>query len=211
MDTLIQDIKLVLEYPHSCLIASIIFLFLSLNPKNLYKAWILHQTLERGDPLPDRIANFPIHQTSVEDYLNSKEKIDLFINQASKGSICQLELSADDINNLYLRGQTLNKYSTNNNIYTSPVIFKYTNDYYYFQIVDNRLLHRTIKYIRLLGSVDGIQTETRETRFITYNESIMTKHKVIEFNGKRMDSDSDWSDDKFFSLRSNDDFLVTSQ
>ena len=202
---LIQDIKSVFEYPHLGIIVSMMFLFLCFDPKNLYAMWSLQQKLDRGELLPDRLASFPIHPTSTEEYLNSKQKIDLFVSQTLRENSCELNVSADDINNIYLHGESIHKYRMNS-LASFPNIFKCKADYYYYQIVNNRLLQRRIQYL-VYNGVDGISTTTRETRFINHNKLVMENHKVIEWNGRKMDSDAEWSDDKFYPLRLNDLFL----
>jgi hypothetical protein len=199
-------VKSVSEHPNLYLIAFMLFLFICLNSRNLFKMWILYQKLDRGESLPDRLANFPTHPTSIQDYLNSKEKINLFISQSLKSHSCQLTLSADDINNLYLQGQSINKYRANNIAMSFSNIFKYMNEYFYFQIIDNRLLEKRIRYLDISG-IDGIATETNQTTFINQDKLVMKNYKNIEWNGKERNFDKDCSDDKFYILRPNYDFF----
>jgi hypothetical protein len=194
----------IIEYPHSGLIGSLVFLLIALRPKNLYKMWVLSQKIERGDPLPDKITSFPIQATSLDNYLNSKNKVSEFLEWALRGQSCQIELSADEINHLYLQGEQINKY--NANIFIPLPIFRCKNKYSYFQIVGNSLLEKSIQYPNTNG-IDGIVTATTEYRFKKQNQSIMRNVWSVEFNGKRIDSESNWTDEKFDFLRSNDTLL----
>jgi hypothetical protein len=194
----------IVEYPHSGLIVSLVFLLIALRPKNLYEMWILSQKIERGDPLPDKITNFPIQVTSLDDYLNSKNKVSEFVEWTLRGQSCQIELSADEINHLYLQGEQVNKY--NANIFIPLPFFRCKNKYSYFQIIGNSLLEKSIQYPNTNG-IDGIVTATTEYRFKSQNQSILRNVWPVEFNGKKMDLDSSWADDKFDFLRFNDTLL----
>jgi hypothetical protein len=188
---MIQNIMTIFEYPHFYLIASLLFLFISSNPMSFYRMWKLYQSLDSGSLLPERIANFPVHSTSMEEYLISQEKINLFISKACRKESCELILNTDDINNLYLRGKSLDKYNMNNIVDPISIIFKYYSKYFYFQIVGNSLFEKEIEYITLAGS-NGISTETRETRFINNRIcSNLTEQNDISFIHKNSWDDKD--------------------
>jgi hypothetical protein len=199
---MIQNIMNILEYPHFYLIASLLFLFISSNPISFYKMWELYQSLDAGGLLPEKIANFPVHSTSMEKYLISQEKINLFISQACREESCELVLNTDDINNLYLRGKSLDKYKMNNIVDPISVIFKYYSKYFYFQIVGNSLFEKEIGYITLAG-LNGISTETRETRFV--NNKIC--RNLTEQNDKSFIYKNSWDDEDFHTVNLYDSLL----
>jgi hypothetical protein len=189
----------IIEFPHAALIGSFLLLFLSFNPINLYAMWRLHQRLERGESLPDRLENFPILPTSVEDYVNSWEKVENFKREVLKGNSSQLVLSSDDINHIYLKGIPINKYSVNNLYGLVPVVFKYSNTFLYFQVADDAILKKKVEYCNgsSIGMPDGVITETTETRYKNTDNGVLKHAFVVEWNGKKMDSQKDWTDDKF--------------
>jgi hypothetical protein len=199
---MIQNIMTIFEYPHFYLIVSLLFLFISSNPISFYRMWELYQLLDSNGLLPEKIASFPVHSTSMREYLTSQEKINSFISQACDERSCELILSTDDINNIYLRGKSLNKYKMNSAVDPISIIFKYYNKYFYFQIVNNSLFERRIEYITLSGS-NGISTETRETRFV--NNKICSN--LIEQNDKSFIHENDWNDDFFYPVTLDNDLL----
>jgi hypothetical protein len=203
---MIQNIAKIFEYEHFYLVASLLFLFIVSDPRSFYEMWKLYNALENHEALPERLRDFPVHSTSIEVYVVSQEKVNKFVLQACKGEICSLTLSEHDINNLYLRGESVDKYKINYSSDPFFVIFKYVNELYYFQITNDGILERRVNYISLAG-VNGIRTETRETRFINDTDSTMLCHNLIDQQGKKMDRDSDWTEENFFPIRPNNSLL----
>ena len=66
--------------------------------------------LDRGK-MSSHLELFPVHNASPDAYLNSKNKVESFENLAFTERKTELKLSQDDINNLYTKGITLNKYT----------------------------------------------------------------------------------------------------
>ena len=79
----------------------------------------------------DCLENFPIHTTSPDAYLKSKNKVEQFTDLLLTGQQAELHLSQDDINSLYTKGIILNKYAP--------------GTYLYYQIKDNLILERLIE------------------------------------------------------------------
>ncbi len=200
MYDIIQDIFHLFNYPHSGIIIALMFLLIALNPKTLYDMWRLRQTLDRGETLPDRLANFPVHPTSLEKYINVKEKIDDFKNNVLRQHSGYLSLNSDEINDVYLQGFSINKYRIN---FSDPFI-KYNNNYLFFEIQGKYVIQKRIEYIDNVG-IGGISTETNRISFSTSNDSVLTKREFIEWNNKVMTSDED---EDFYSI-SGDSFLVS--
>jgi hypothetical protein len=200
MNDAIQDITYLFNYPHSGIVIALIFLLIALNPKTLYDMWRLRQTLDRGETLPDRLANFPVHPTSLEKYLNVKEKIDDFKNNSLRKNSGCLSLNSDEINDIYLQGLSINKYRID---FSDPFI-KYNNNYLFFEVQENYIIQKRIKYIDIVGT-GGIITETNRISFKTLDGSVLTKGEFVEWNGKIMTSDEDKD---FYSISGNS-FLVS--
>jgi hypothetical protein len=196
----------IIDYPNTGLILAVLFLVFALRPINMYHVYILYGKINNRDTLPEKINNFPFQQTSLEDYLEAKKKVSDFIEQILRGHSCQLEIGSEEINHLYLQGQEVNKYSLN--MFAPSLFFEHENNYSYFEIINNSLIKKTIKYPSTNG-INGIETITKEYRFKTQNKSILRNVWTVEFNDKKMNnSTSAWSDDKFDLFRANDTLLI---
>ncbi len=189
------------EYPHLGLIASLLFLILSFNPVNLYAMWRLYQRLEQGESLPERLENFPVQATSMQDYLNSWEKVESFNREVLRGNSYKLTLNSSDINHIYLKGNSINKYSVNNLYELVPLMPKYHNKFLYYHVVNNAVLKKEIEYFTMssIGMPDGIVTQNWGIRFKNTEDGVLQNGCVVEWNGKKMDSERDWTDNKFTS------------
>jgi hypothetical protein len=198
---MIDNFIQIINYPHFWLFASLLFFLLSFNPVNLLATWKLYQHLERGESLPERLDNFPVQQTSMQDYLNVCEKIGNFKQEILRGNSYELVLNSSDINNLYLKGKSINKYNVNNLYGIVPLASKYCNKFLYFQLSNNAILRKRVEYFTMssIGMPDGIITETLETRFKNKLDGVFKYGCVIEWNDKKMDSGEDWADSKFTS------------
>jgi hypothetical protein len=203
--TMLEPLQSIANFPNIGLILSVLFLLLSLRPINIYQIYLLCKKISNGDPLPEKINNFPVQQTSLEHYLDVNKKTFDFIEQILRGHSCQLHLSSEEINHLYLQGQQVNKY--NLDVFASSFL-KYKNIHSHFEIRGNSLIKKTIEYPSTNGT-DGIETTTKEYRFKTKDKSIKRNVWTVEFNGKRMNNtDNHWSDDRFDVFRANDTLLI---
>jgi hypothetical protein len=198
MSNLIPDI---VSQPSSILSACFLLLFLSFNPMNLYGFWLLVRKLDRRETLPDRLEDFPIHPTSFNEYLRAWEKVEFFKQETLKGNSCELSLSSNDINHIYLKGVPMDKYRINSFYKLDPFTFKYSNVYFHFHLSDNSLIERKVEYcsIPCIGMPDGIITETSEIKFRMSNGSIHEDIKIIEYNGRERKSNKKWSDNELTS------------
>jgi hypothetical protein len=198
MSNFISDIAV---QPVTTLLACLFLLFLSFNPINLYGFWLLIQKLDRREALPDRLEDFPIHPTSIDEYLSAWEKVEFFKQQTLKGYGCELSLSSHDINHIYLKGVPIDKYMINSSYKIDPFTFKYSNIYFHFSLSDDSLIERRLEYcnIACLGMPDGIITETFKVRFKMLNGKIHEDNMRIEWNGREENSNKKWSEDKFIS------------
>jgi hypothetical protein len=181
------DISYLFEFPRSIIYPALfVLLIVAFNPKYTYDAWRLYQKLERGGELPPRLANFPIHPTSIKKYLDVKEKVEQFKYKVLRGEEGQISLSSDDLNDLYLQGNSINKYHID---WQAASIgfssYKYSNSYMHFEIVNNIIMHKEIKYIEW-SMPNGIRSSTDEINFQKLdNNTFSFKSQLIEVNGKK--------------------------
>jgi hypothetical protein len=185
--SLFGDISYLFEFPRSIIYPALfILLIVAFNPKYTYDAWRLYQELERGGELSPRLADFPIHPTSIEKYLNVKEKIEQFKYKVLRGEESQIALSSDDLNDLYLQGNSINKYHIDWQAVSIGISFyKYRNFYMHFEIVKNSIMHKEIEYIEW-NMPNGIRSSTDEINFQKLdNNTFLFKSQLIEVNGKK--------------------------
>lgn len=156
------------DFPRSIIYPAVAILFLiAFNPKDMYDAWKLFRALEINGELPSRLADFPVHITSREKYLNVKEKIEEFKSQVIRGEASRIFLNSDDLNDLYLQGNSLNKYHTDwQGVSIGTSSYKYNNCFMYFEIPNNSILHKSISYIDS-AMPGGIKSNTDEILFLS--------------------------------------------
>lgn len=66
VSNLFGDMAYIFDYPRSIIYPAVLILLLrAFSPKDLYDGWKLYRALERGGQLPPRLAEFPVHPTSV--------------------------------------------------------------------------------------------------------------------------------------------------
>lgn len=187
LSTLFGDMSYLFDFPRSIIYPAVAILFLiAFNPKDMYDAWKLFRALEINGELPPRLAEFPVHITSREKYLNIKEKIEEFKSQVIRGEASRIFLTSENLNDLYLQGKSIDKYHTNwqtASIGTS--FYKYNNCFVYFEISTNNCILR--KYISYIDSTmpGGIRSNTDKILFfISDNNEIRFRQDLIEINGK---------------------------
>ena len=89
--------------------------------------------IERGEKIPQELADFPIHQGTVREYEETKSKIEEFKSAVLQGERgVQVVLKQSDINNLYTQGVSLNKFF--------PGIYRF------FSLIDKRIVIDTIEW-----------------------------------------------------------------
>lgn len=119
--------------------------------------------------IPNCLENFPVHKTSPDAYLKSKSKVERFKDLALAGQKNKLQLSQNDLNNLYTKGITLNK--------SSP------GRYLYYQIQDNVILEKLIEGF-LFMAPKTYRTRVREVSFSSQESNGYIR--VIEEYGRKM-------------------------
>lgn len=161
----------------------IVIAYLAFNARNILSNYLLRQALEKGLPLPPRLSSFPVHNTSTAAYIASFTKVETFMNQVIELGNAELWLNSDDINNIHLKGVSVNKYRINpQSLFYPLVIPKYANDLFYFELQEHTLVRRRIRYPVLEGK-DGISSETLEIMFEKVDSEFRVKRRCIEFNG----------------------------
>lgn len=185
------------SYPQSILIMLLILTLVAWSPKKIYFMWLLHKKLDSGQPLPKKLSDFPIHQTSLDDYSNIKEKIECFKNKVLRGEASEISLNSNEINTIYLQGISINKYKVNPFSSMHPLFMKYSNYYFYFEIVEDKIIKRMINYITPDG-LDGIATRTDEIMFLNSNGSVLTKEEMVEWNTRNK---KDINNNEFYSIK----------
>jgi hypothetical protein len=201
--SLFGDMAYIFDYPRSIIYPAVLILLLTaFSPKDIYDGWKLYRALERGGELPPRLADFPVHPTSVEKYLDVKEKIERFKNEVLRGEPSQIILSSDDLNDLYLQGISINKYYVDWQAISIGVsYFKYNNSYTNFEITDSSVLEKQIRYIDYSRN-DGIDSVTDEIEFLKSDNIILVATKMTEINGKKPFKFIQDSSMKEYNLRS---------
>jgi hypothetical protein len=88
--------------------------------------------VNKGNP-PETLKNFPVHQASPEQYLETKNKVNHFIDLlATDNKNIELSLNENDLNNLYSKGITIDIYQPGR--------------YFYYSIQEDYILEKTIEW-----------------------------------------------------------------
>jgi hypothetical protein len=170
------------------LLVGIMIVYLTFSARNIFSSYLLRRTLEEGLPLPTRLSSFPVHDTSTAAYIASFTKVETFMNQVIELGSAELWLNSDDINNIHLKGVSVNKYRINPQSLFYPLIIpKYANDLFYFELQEHSLVRRRIRYPVLEGK-DGISSETLEIIFEKVDSEFRVKRRCIEFNGSDIEA-----------------------
>jgi hypothetical protein len=201
--SLFGDMAYLLDFPRSIIYPAVLMLLLTaFSPKYIYAGWKLYRALERGGELPQRLSEFPAHPTSIEKYLDVKERIEQFKRQVLKGESSQIILSSGDLNDLYLQGTPINKYYVSWQAVSVGVsYFKYNNSYTSFEITDTSVLQKQIRYIDYAMN-DGISSSTDEIEFSKSADMISIRSRMTEINGKKPFKFVQDSSVKEYSIRS---------
>ena len=136
--------------------------FICLNIISIIKHKKIVVDINNGK-IPEIVENFPVHNTSSNAYLASKNKVEQFINSALIGQHTELKLTQDDLNNLYTKGINLNKYTPGR--------------YLYYQIKDNFVIEKLIEgplYI------PPNPYRSRKTEFSFSNSELKQHSRIIE-------------------------------
>lgn len=168
----------------------ILFILMAVTFRGSPKLLWLEHLLASRKPLPDKIRNFPVCNTSIESYQKSWQKVEYFITDTSNDNAAELRLDEADINNIHLKGHLIDKYHASINLVSMsfPILFpRYSpNIYFYFELQNNGILERKIEYPSP-SSMDGIKTSTIEYSFEKMNGKPRIRRKNIEFNGRSLE------------------------
>jgi hypothetical protein len=202
--SLFGDMAYLLDFPRSIIYPAVFILLLTaFSPVYIYAGWKLYRALERGGELPPRLAEFPVHPTSIEKYLDVKERIEQFKRQVLKGESSQIILDSDDLNDLYLQGTSINKYYVSwQALSIGASYLKYDNSYTSFEITSSSILQKQIRYIDYTIN-DGISSSTDEIEFSKSDGMISVRSTMTEINGKKPFKFVQGSSIKEYNIRSN--------
>jgi hypothetical protein len=173
-----------LEFLYTDPLALVIVIVLALNAGNIFSNYVLRNALEKGLPLPKRLSDFPVHSTSTGAYIASFHKVETFMQQVLESISAELWLNSDDINNIYLKGITIDKYRVSpKSDYVPFFIPKFENDFFYFELQEHTMMYKRIRYPTLEGE-DGISSETMDVQFEKVDQKYRMKLNCIELHGK---------------------------
>ncbi|BAU15042.1 hypothetical protein LEP3755_55980 [Leptolyngbya sp. NIES-3755] len=177
--------SLVLEVFHThLLLAVVVVICLALNAKEIISNYLLRQALEKNLPLPKRLQDFPVHNTSTAAYIASFHKVETFMEQVVELGSAELRLNSDDINNIHLKGVPIHKYRINPKSLFYPLIVpKYANEFFHFDIQEAAIVRKRISYPAFEGK-DAIRSETLEITFTKVDSEYQATRKCIEWNGE---------------------------
>jgi len=123
----------------------------------------------KNGKLTEAIENFPVHKTSLDAYVKSKDKIDNFIELLSKDKSTELILSQKELNDLCRKGKIVNKYIS--------------GKYVYYEIKENKIVENLIEGPFILPP-NPYFTRTKEIYFSA--NKLEQYFKIIEENGKKI-------------------------
>ncbi len=139
-----------------------------------YQLFSMHRmesSIIKGKNIPPNLNDFPIHQSSLTEYENSKRKIEVFKNSVLRENFdAQIILDENDINNIYTQGITLNKLIP--------------GKYLFYKIKDSLILEKSIQWPSP-GSPKNICFRISEIQF-KIDETIekpIALYKVVEERG----------------------------
>jgi hypothetical protein len=181
---------------HFMAVAVGVIVLIAWNPKRIYTIFLLQKKLDAREALPDCISKFPIHDTTLQKYLDVKLRIDEFKRLVLSGEFASISLSAADINDAYLQGSNIDKYKFD--VFAPFPFMKYSNKFMFFEIFDNKILKREIEYITLDGW-NGVITETIEISYKNLNNALLVRKEYIERNGRNVRGE-DKSREEFYAI-----------
>lgn len=144
------------------------FLFLAANFLYVRK---VTEDIKSGKNIPKVLVEFPIHETSTQDYLATKKKIEDFFLATLNNQVTNLTLNADDLNNIYTKGINLNKYIP--------------GKFLYYEIKDNTIVESKLEW----PSPDFLTVCYTEKRTITFHlkdNIVLETSKLIEVDNRQI-------------------------
>jgi hypothetical protein len=106
--------------------------------------------IKKGYKIPKQMLDFPIHQSSQNDYLKSKLKIEEFLSAAVENKEFNLVLDQNDINNLFWKGLNIDR--------SNP------GSYFYYSIESTCIIEKFIQWPSWF-TLASVYTETSEISF----------------------------------------------
>jgi hypothetical protein len=141
------------------------------NTKRLIK------NIEQGKNLPKVFTDFPIYETSESEYRLTRQKVECFILSVEAGQAAEVELSADEINCLRVKGQTPGKSGTSSD-WTLPE---------YYEIYNGKVFEYSIAFAPFI-SLSGFWSFVYEIEFLKQDEQFFETRKMIRQDGKELSS-----------------------
>ncbi len=91
---------------------SLIAIILS-SPVIIYSIWTYQKIIydvKKGE-IPEALRDFPVYKASPDSYLEAKNKVNCFVDLiVANSKSLEMVIDQDDLNNLYTKGFTPNKY-----------------------------------------------------------------------------------------------------
>jgi hypothetical protein len=120
--------------------------------------------VEKGR-IPKKLAEFPTHMTSKSSYNRVKNKTRVFIDLVLEDQKTKLILNEDEINTLYSKGISLNKYLPGH--------------YFYYEIKNNLVVEKSIAWPYF--SIKGYKYQTKNIYF-EFDSTIQEKYPDVNTN-----------------------------
>ena len=134
----------------------------------------LSKNLTDRHNLPKIYTNFPVYETSEEEYRLIRKKMETFILSVEADRSAQVELNSNEINSLYKKGKNISDSET-------KFIFSLPN---FYEIRDGKIYKYSIGFFPF--SWTGFLSNIHEIEFLEQNGNYFTTQKIIEHNGKKI-------------------------
>jgi hypothetical protein len=135
------------------IVSLIVTLLVAYPFASIYIGYLL---IKHGLKIPQSLQDFPVHQTSQQKYLDIRVRVEEFMTHAINGDEDRFILSQDDLNNLSLKGNTINK--------------REPGTYVHFQIAENAITYQCLAWPSWLR-LATIYTNTCSITFRCLSES----------------------------------------
>ena len=129
------------------------------------------RNVRAGYDLPSILVDFPIYETSDDEYRQTRRKVEAFILAVEAGQPSQVELSADELNCLSTKGKT-----------PSRTEFSFSLPEHY-KIHEGKVYSSAITLVPFL-SYSGYWTFKSEIEFVRGDERFLIIGHLVERNGK---------------------------
>jgi hypothetical protein len=137
----------------------------------------LTKNIEQGQNLPKVFTDFPIYETSKSEYRLTRQKVECFILSVEAGQAAEVELNANEINCLRVKGQTPVKSGTSSNLSLPE----------YYEIRNGKIFEYSIAFAPFI-SLSGFWSFLYEIDFSRQDEQFFETRKMIRQDGKELPS-----------------------